>query len=97
MTSWTEIKKYQEENLSLKKQIEERTGKRVEQLYAERAKRVRDAIELREPNQVESFVKDLIDRCGKKGGLIIAIRMPDKAQTKDVQAMMKSLQEYGRY
>ena len=48
-------------------------------------------------NQVESFVKDLMDKCGKKGGLMIAIRMPDKAQTKDMQAMMKSLQEYGRY
>jgi hypothetical protein len=48
-------------------------------------------------NQVESFVKDLIDKCGKKGGLIIAIRIPDKAQTKDTQAMIKSLHEYGRY
>ena len=48
-------------------------------------------------DQVESFVKDLIDKCGKKGGLIIAIRMPDKAQTEDMRAMMKSLQEYGRY
>ena len=48
-------------------------------------------------NQVESFVKDLIDRCGKKGGLIIALRMPDKARIEDVQSMVKSLQEYGRY
>ncbi len=48
-------------------------------------------------NQVESFVKDLIDKCGKKGGLMIVFRMPDKAQTKDMQAMMKSLREYGRY
>jgi hypothetical protein len=48
-------------------------------------------------NQVESFVKALIDKCGKKGGLIIAIRFPDKAQTEDIQAMLKSLREYGRY
>ena len=48
-------------------------------------------------NQVESFVKDLIDKCGRKGGLIIAIRMPDKAQAEEVQAMMKSLHDYGRY
>ncbi len=48
-------------------------------------------------NQVESFVKDLIDKCGRDGGLIIAIRIPDKAQTKDIQAMLKSLREYGRY
>ena len=45
MTSPAELLKYQNENLLLKKQIEERTGKTVEQLYAERAKRIRDAIE----------------------------------------------------
>jgi hypothetical protein len=48
-------------------------------------------------NQVEVFVKDLIDKCGKKGGLIIAVRMPDKARIEDMQAMLKSLREYGRY
>jgi hypothetical protein len=52
MTPRSEIKKYQEENLALKKQIEERTGKTVGQLYAERAKRVKDVIELREPDRV---------------------------------------------
>ena len=56
MTSRTEIAKYRKENLLLKKQIEERTGKTVEQLYAERAKRVRDAIELREPDRVPFMV-----------------------------------------
>jgi len=54
-----EIEKYQKENLLLKEQIEERTGKTVEQLYAERAKRVRDVIELREPDRVPFLV--LID------------------------------------
>jgi hypothetical protein len=48
-------------------------------------------------NQLESFVKDLIDKCGKKGGLIIAMRMPDKAKTKEIQTMIKSLRDYGRY
>jgi hypothetical protein len=52
MTSPAEILKYQEENLLLKRQIEERTGKTVEQLYVERAQRVRDAIELRVPDRV---------------------------------------------
>jgi hypothetical protein len=47
-----DIKKYQEENLALKQQIEERSGKYVTQLYDERAKRVRDAVELREPDRV---------------------------------------------
>ena len=41
MISKDEMEKYHEENLRLKEQIEERTGKTVEQLYAERAKRVR--------------------------------------------------------
>jgi len=47
--------------------------------------------------QIESFVKNLIDKCGKNGGLIIAFRMPDKAQTKDIQALLTSLREYARY
>jgi hypothetical protein len=48
-------------------------------------------------NQVEAFVKDLIDKCGKKGGLVIAIRMPDKARIEDMQAMLNSIKAYGRY
>jgi len=48
-------------------------------------------------NQVESFVKDLIDKAGKKGGLIVAIRLPDKAQTEEIQAMLRSLRECSRY
>jgi hypothetical protein len=56
MTARTEIAKYRKENLLLKKQIEERTGKKVEQIYEERAKRVRDAIELREPDQVPLMI-----------------------------------------
>jgi hypothetical protein len=56
MTSHAEIEKYREENLLLKSQIEEKTGKTVEQLYNERAKRVRDVIELREPDRVPFMV-----------------------------------------
>ncbi len=52
MVSQDEIKKYQEENLVLKEQIEKQTGKTVEQLYAERVKRVRDVIDLKEPDRV---------------------------------------------
>ncbi len=59
MISPDEIEKYQEENLLLKEQIEQQTGKTVEQLYAERTKRVRDVIELREPDRVPFLV--LID------------------------------------
>ena len=52
MSSPAETKKYMEENSLLKKQIEERTSKTVEQLYNERNKRVRDAIELKKPDRV---------------------------------------------
>ncbi len=56
MTSPAEVEKYAEENLLLKRQIEQRTGKTVEQLYAERAERVRDVIELREPDRLPFMV-----------------------------------------
>ena len=59
MISPEELEKYQEENLLLKERIEEQTGKTVEQLYAERVKRVRDVIELKEPDRVPFLV--LID------------------------------------
>ncbi len=65
MKSRTEIKKYKQENLLLKKQIEERTGKTVEELYAERSKRVRDVIELREPDRVPfTFFVETHAYCG---------------------------------
>ncbi len=54
-----EMERYDEGNLRLKEQIEEQTGKTVAQLYAERSKRVRDVIELREPDRVPFLV--LID------------------------------------
>lgn len=47
--------------------------------------------------QLESFLKDTIDKCGKAGGLILAILLPDKAKMEDIQAMLKSIKEYGRY
>ncbi|MBN1570300.1 MAG: hypothetical protein JXA73_20835 [Acidobacteria bacterium] len=59
--------------------------------------RVPNSSKLWSLGQLESFVKDLIDKCGKNGGLIIFIKMPDKARIEDMQAMMQSLKEYGRY
>ena len=47
-------------------------------------------------NQLESFIKDLIDKCGKKGGLIIVVKMPDRTRIEDMQAMLKSIKEHGR-
>jgi hypothetical protein len=48
-------------------------------------------------NQLESFVKDLIDKGGKDGGLLIVIKKPDSVQIEELQAMLKSIKEYGRY
>jgi hypothetical protein len=47
--------------------------------------------------EVEKYTKELIDRCGKGGGLMLDIRLPDKAKAADIQAMMKSINEYSRY
>lgn len=47
--------------------------------------------------EVESYTKDLIDKVGKNGGFILDLRLPDRAKTEDIQAMLKSIQEYARY
>jgi hypothetical protein len=47
--------------------------------------------------QVEAFNKDLIDKCGKGGGLLLDIRIPDKTPTKDARAMVESIKKYSRY
>ncbi len=47
--------------------------------------------------KLESFLKDIIDRCGKGGGLILAIMIPNNVKMRDVQAMLASVREYGRY
>jgi len=52
MPSPSETKKYRQENLVLKQQIEERAGKKVEELYNERNKRVRAAVELKTTDRV---------------------------------------------
>jgi hypothetical protein len=47
--------------------------------------------------QIESYTKEIIHKCGKNGGLMINIRFPDNARTADIQAVLKSIQEYSRY
>lgn len=48
-------------------------------------------------HEVEIYVKELIDKCGKGGGLMVNIRIPDKAKTEDIREMLKSINEYSRY
>ncbi|MBN1367741.1 MAG: hypothetical protein JW967_07425 [Dehalococcoidales bacterium] len=47
--------------------------------------------------EVENYAKELIDKCGKGGGVMMIIGLPDKAKTEDAQAMLKSIKEYSRY
>lgn len=47
--------------------------------------------------QLESFIKDIIDKSGKDGGLIIVVKMPDKVRVEEMQALLQSVKEYGRY
>jgi hypothetical protein len=79
-----ETRKYMEENLLLKKQIEERTGKTVEQLYDERNKRVRDAIELKEPDRVPFSL--IIDAHAYAG-------IPNSASYYDPIAMKRAMRQ----
>jgi hypothetical protein len=48
-------------------------------------------------SKLESFLKNTIDKCGKGGGLILAVLIPNNSKIEDIQAMLKSIKEYGRY
>ena len=52
MSTSLSVKQYKREQQILKEEIEKRTGKSTEQLYEEREKRVRDAIEIKEPDRI---------------------------------------------
>ena len=52
MSTSLSVKQYNLEQQILKEDIEKRTGKSTEQLYEEREKRVRDAIEIKEPDRI---------------------------------------------
>jgi len=47
--------------------------------------------------EVEKYYKELFDKCGRGGGLILDIRLPNKGTTAEYQAMLDSIREYGRY
>jgi hypothetical protein len=46
--------------------------------------------------QLESVIKDLIDKSGKNGGVILVIKMPDNTRMEDMQAMLKSIKDHSR-
>jgi hypothetical protein len=48
-------------------------------------------------NEVEEFTKGLIDKCGKGGGIMLDVRLPDKGTKEDYQKLVNNIREYGRY
>jgi hypothetical protein len=48
-------------------------------------------------SEVEAFSKDLIDKCGKGGGLMLHMRLPNKGTKEQYKQLMDNLREYGRY
>ncbi len=55
------------------------------------------SLKLHSLKEVEEYYKKLMDACKKGGGLMLNIRLPDRAGKEDVQAMLNSLREYARY
>jgi uroporphyrinogen-III decarboxylase len=47
--------------------------------------------------EIEEYCKNLIDVCGKGGGFILNVGLPDKGKKEDIIAMLDSLREYARY
>jgi hypothetical protein len=47
--------------------------------------------------QVEEYSKEMIDKCGKGGGFILNVRLPDRGTTAEYQKMLDSIRECGRY
>ena len=47
--------------------------------------------------QVETYTKELMDRCGKGGGIIVNVKLPDRGTKEAYGKMLDSIREYGRY
>ena len=47
--------------------------------------------------EVADYYKNQIKECGKGGGFMMNVRLPDKGTTEDLKAMVNSIKEYGRY
>jgi len=47
--------------------------------------------------EVEKYTRNLIDKCGRGGGFILDIKLPDKGTKEDFRVMVDSIREYGRY
>ena len=47
-------------------------------------------------NEIENYVKEVIDLYRGCGGLILSVRLPDAAKIEDVRPMLESIREYSR-
>jgi hypothetical protein len=46
--------------------------------------------------EVEQYSKEVIDRCGRGGGFILNLRLPDRGTTAEYNTVLDSIREYGR-
>ena len=55
------------------------------------------SLKLASPHEVAEYYKDLFRKCGKGGGILFNIRLPDAGNAEDIKAMMDSIREHTRY
>ena len=55
------------------------------------------SLKLASPDEVVEYYKEIFDKYGKGGGLILNIRLPDKGSIEDIQKMVASIRDYCRY
>jgi hypothetical protein len=55
------------------------------------------SLEKASPREVVDCYKDIFDRYGKGGGLILNVRLPDNRTVEEIQGMLNEIREYVRY
>lgn len=55
------------------------------------------SLRIASPREIVEYYNDVFDKYGKSGGLILNIRLPDRASIEEIQGMMGSIREHCRY
>lgn len=55
------------------------------------------SLRLASPGEIADYYKGIFDKYGKGGGLMLNIRLPDKASNEAIQWMLNSIREHCRY
>jgi uroporphyrinogen-III decarboxylase len=55
------------------------------------------SLRYKSPDEVLSYYKDLIARCGKGGGLMLNISLPYNTPLAGLKKMVKTIKEYATY